>query len=244
MKLIKKFVHHLRTKGVIYTFIRTWEYILYKLRERKSKFRPITVKENDLWLVSNPKGVKFGYGGKELTVNVGLHTSVKCIEKLHDSTQADWEFEEINQKLIAKQRWWNLPMHQIWYITLSKNKISWTVILNVENIMILEEIKAGILTNGDYKNITINGKRYQFPESYNWELLGGWQDKNSLILQGNSSIPDIRFEVRKSLFPISLIAQNTDNHLRGRLVQIGIFTPVELPAGKYELVELRMELLY
>lgn len=244
MKPVKKVIYYLRTKGVIGTFIKIWEYIVYIIKRKKSAFRPIIVKENNIWLVSNPKGMNFGYKEKELTVNVGFQSGIKCLEKLHDSTQADWEFERSNHGLIAKQRWWNLPLNQIWYVTLSEDKISWTIILDVENILIIDEIKTGVLINGNYyKTITVKEERFQFPESYNWELLGVWQDKNSFILQGDSSTPDIKFEIQKSLFPLSLIVQNTDSYIRGRLIQIGILTPLELSAGKYKLAELRMELL-
>jgi hypothetical protein len=243
MKLVKKIFYYFKTKGVILTLIKIWDYMLYKIRKRKIKFNPITIIGDNVWLTTNPRGVNFGHQDKELTVNVGFHTSVKCIEKLHDSTQADWKFERIGQGLLIKQRFWNLPLNQVWKINLDKNKIYWSVVMDIENILILDEIRAGILVNSAYKSIKINGKKYYFPEINDWELLGIWENKSHFIIQTPSQCPDIKFSIQKSLYPANFVAQNTDRYLNGRLIQMGIFRAVELPVGKYRLAELELELL-
>lgn len=243
MKLVKKTFYYFKTKGVILTLIKICDYMLYKIRKRKIKFNPITIIGDNVWLTTDPKGVNFGYQDKELTVNVGFHTSVKCIEKLHDSTQADWKFERVSQGLLIKQRFWNLPLNQIWEIYLNEHRIFWTIVMDVENILILDEIKAGILLNSAYQIIKINGNKYYFPEINNGELFNIWENKSHFIIQTPSQCPDIKFSIRKSLYPANFVVQNMDQSLNGRLIQMGIFRTVELPAGKYRLAELELELL-
>ncbi len=243
MKLINKTYHYLKNKGLILTLLKIWDYIIYKLKIRKIKFTPVKVNQGNLGIISIPKGVNLECKDKNLTTNVGLHISIKCIEKLHDSTQADWEFRRNTQGLIVKQRWWNLPLSHIWYITVHPNKIIWTITMEIENVLILDEIKVGILIKSDYNKVKIDDNIYSFPEAKNWELLGIWENKNSLIFLTAQNYPEIRFRILESLYPVSLIAQNTDEYLNGRLVQMGFLKTLEFPAGRYGLAKLEVEIL-
>lgn len=252
MILVNKFFTHLRENGLILSLLKVCDYLAFKLNRNENSLNPLTLKKGALWLVLNQKGISILHQEFTLTQNIGFHSAIKNLETLHDSTQADWEILFGSEsRMVLAQRWWNLPIQQLWEVSLEgENRIRWITQMIVENIISLEEIKLGIILHPLYSWVKISEREIPLPSlDQEWAKaeLGIPQAEigNEIILKnegGETRFPSFKFSVGEAFAPYEFIVQNTNNYLNGRYLQLGFLNEQEFPSGKYKLAEIYIEL--
>ncbi|MDD5614451.1 MAG: hypothetical protein PHQ54_05220, partial [Candidatus Omnitrophica bacterium] len=206
--------------------------------------KPLSLPGEDFYLISNLKGLNIISNGKRVTGNIGAHSAIKILEKWHDSTQAEFQFEKNKDSLIVRQWCWNIPAVQRWVFTINKNIILWDSELEVENFMSIEEIKTGLILNSCYDKITIGDNTILLPDlNSSWEQIEiPSNTKEVLIGIDNNTLgfPDIVF---KSFLSGSIVIQNADKNINGRFVQASITEEKEYPAGKYNIFNAEIKIM-
>ncbi len=121
--------------------------------------------------------------GTELTMGLGLYSSIFAAGFWQDSEHAKWQVTKINEaRIIAKGRWQRLPIIQVWQIEL-KDEI--TISLKIE-MEVLEqttiegEQQVNIMLSNKYSKWSFNGDSCGlFPDIFNedWPTLSE-KDRN------------------------------------------------------------------
>jgi len=246
--ILKKITSFLREKGIIITFIKIFDYLIFKKAEKKKKkVVPILIFKDDITVVTNSNGIDLIVGKNFITNNCGFHSAVKNLEKWHDSTQAEFRFKREGDSLIVKERWWNLPLKCNWVFTLKKRSVIWKVTLIVENHIVIEEIKSGLIINNIYDSLILDKKRLDLPwDNFQWQEMFKIKRKTPLTISIKDSLlnfPDLKFKIIDSLYLSKTIVQNTDDHLNGRLLQAIMEGEVEYRPGEYRLFELEISII-
>ncbi|MDP8216559.1 MAG: hypothetical protein P9L98_04510 [Candidatus Kaelpia imicola] len=246
--ILKKLPSFLKDKGIIITSIKIYEYLLFRTAERKKrKAKPLSILKDDITVITNSKGVSLIAGGRFITNNVGFHSAIKNLEKWHDSTQAEFKFIKRAGSLIIKEWWWNLPLKYKWVFTLKERSILWKGSLIVENYIMIEVIKTGLIVNNIYDSLVLGKKSLDLPEkSLQWQEMDRIGKRTLLTLgvkDNPLSFPDLKFKIINSLYPCKMIVQNTDNYLNGRLLQMIMEDEREYRSGEYELFELEISVI-
>lgn len=90
---------------------------------------------------------------QEITDGFGLYTSILADGIWHDSQNVLWNIEKIdNFTLLARGRWIDLPLAQVWEIKLADNGlIKWNIKLDVFEKIRLEAVQTNVMLNQNYK---------------------------------------------------------------------------------------------
>jgi len=225
----KKTLHYIKKKGLILTFLKIWDYILFKGRSKKKAFKTMSICSDEFTVVTNPRGINLLYKDVLLTNNIGFHSALKNLEKWHDSTQPELYFQKLSSdKILAKQYCWNLPLTQYWEISLQSNKILWQVFLELENSIVIEEFKAGIIL----ANVSLPEADEVDPDTK--EIL--FKVKKNL-----SDITKLKFSVIDSINTSRIIIQNTNEFLNGRSIQAAILNEDLYSTGRHQMFKIMLE---
>ncbi len=246
--ILKKLIFFLRDQGVVVTVIKTYEYLSFKIIEKKNKrTKPLLILKDDITVITNFKGVSLMVAGKFITNSVGFYSAIKNLEKWHDSTQAEFKFVKKSNSLIIQEWWWNLPLKYNWIFTLKENSIIWKGSIVIENCIMVEEMKVGLIVNNIYDSLILDQKIFGLTKkNFQWQETTNIK-RDSLLTLGVKdnplNFPNIQFNVVNSLYPCKTIVQNTDNYLNGRLLQAVMEGETEYLPGKYDIFELEISII-
>jgi len=243
---IKKTVHYIKGKGLILTFLKIWDYILFKGKSKRKVFKTMSIYNDEFAVVTNPKGINLMYKNILLTNNIGFHSALKNLEKWHDSTQSEFYFQKLSSnQILAKQHWWNLPLTQYWKILLKNNKILWQVFLETENSIAIEEFKAGIILNAFYNRLEIKTADISLPKiDDTWRMTGIPPDTKEALFKAKKNLPNIpklKFSIIDSINTSRVIVQNTNGFLNGRFIQAAILNEVLYNTGHHHMFKIMLE---
>ncbi|MFH1504116.1 MAG: ABC transporter ATP-binding protein [Candidatus Omnitrophota bacterium] len=140
-----------------------------------------------------------------LTSNPGAYTAF-CVEnKWYNSSQADWKVEKKgDNKIIAKGKFYQLALTQIWSIELVDCcEIKWSVEIESQSQLKIQEGCISILLNSEYARWFSSKEKGEFPpidnNSRDWqELFGGDASMECIGVRANDAssikLPCLVFE--------------------------------------------------
>jgi len=179
---------------------------------------------------------------KELTVGLGLYTSVRSSGIWYDSHQAVWQINQKEQnKIIAWGDWPYLPISQIWQIELSdKNVILFSVDMEIYEEVNLEIEQTSLMFNSEYKTWIIPGVNEgnfldEYTQDYDIIPFRFWYGKPTKqeIIAINNGLPPISFICNLKDEFLRAVVGNTDYLYKARLLQYQKCNTVKLLQKKY-----------
>ncbi len=211
------------------------------------KIEKISLSKGPLKLIFKDGTARLFWNDVELTKGRGLHTSLFSLDRSHDSTQADWQIEELSEnQLIAKGIWRRLPITQIWHLRLEDSGgVSWRIEMDVHRKIEIELQSAGIMLSEKYEEWFTSEKqrRGEFPAV----LWNDWFD----VIQGNvtggfvgvgnftkeaKSLPAVLLNISAEQPNNFVKIFNTDSRFNARALQLEKVEPetnVTFLPGKY-----------
>ncbi|MDP8233221.1 MAG: hypothetical protein P9M06_00235 [Candidatus Saelkia tenebricola] len=249
MEIVKKTFHHFKENGVLLTFMKTWDYVSFKIKSKKIKgLKTISVNANDIRVTANPTQIHINFKDISLTNNVGLSSRLKNLDKYHDSIQSKFSFQKLNNnKILVKQYWWNLPLTQLWEISLKSNTMIWEVFLNLENSISIEEFQSGIILNHTCINnqISVKNREFSLPKTTNIKNIVKFplnEKEVSFKIRDNSSeIGKLKFSIIDSINVSQIIIQNTTRFSNGYFVQAALLNEKIYNAGCHKIFKIVLE---
>lgn len=93
------------------------------------------------------------YEGIELTKSDGINIVFSFDGQNYYPGQANWQVEKIdNQKIIAKGRWPDLPLTQIWQLEIDgKGQIDWKVNMQIDDEVKIKRWRSSLMLSGKYE---------------------------------------------------------------------------------------------
>lgn len=185
---------------------------------------------------------KIFYEGKELTVGLGMYTSLRSSGIWYDSYQAVWDVEQIsNRRITAVGSWPYIPVSQRWQIeVLDEAVVSWQVEMHVYNqFKKLELLQANLMLNSLYKEwAALDGSRgiflNEFGGDYDISPYRFWYGPaKASISVFEKNLPQVSFFANGAAQHFRAIIGNTDNIYKARLLQYQKAGPPEFNGGKY-----------
>ncbi len=246
--MFRKTIKHLKQQGLIITIIKIFDYISFKKNlKRKHSFNPTVLNDSFLKIITNPKGINVFYKDINLTKNIGFHSAIRNLERWHDSTQSECTFEKKSDSfIIANISLWNLPIKQIWNISIENNKINWDILLDVENIVFLEELKFGVIIDPHYDILEVNSKENFLPDIHKeWQAIELLKESNVILKNKNDNgiYPAFKFYFQGHSIDFNTIVQNMDAYSAARLLQIVSTQEIEYGYGKYKIATMTFEFI-
>jgi ABC-type polysaccharide/polyol phosphate transport system ATPase subunit len=140
-----------------------------------------------------------------ITPGSGAYTAFFVINKWYSSLQANWEVKmERKDKLVAKGKFYQLGLTQIWKLELTDNyEVNWNIEMDLQEPLEIQEGHANILLSNEYTRWFTTLKKGIFPqiknEDKNWhELLNQDVLRTSIGVEGKESsdtkLPSLAFE--------------------------------------------------
>lgn len=113
----------------------------------------------------------------EITRNLSVYASMRSSFGWHDSTQAAWEIEKSGARgFVARGRWKNLPVIQIWRFELASEQVlKWNIIMEVLKETALDREQANVMLSGDYAQWRVaEGPQGAFPRAFRSDVDDDW----------------------------------------------------------------------
>ncbi|MCM8780965.1 MAG: ABC transporter ATP-binding protein [Candidatus Omnitrophica bacterium] len=135
------------------------------------------LEKKSLSLIFNNGRLFLNWQDKLLTSNFGIHTVFLMNDKWYSSSQADWEVEiEDRNKLIAKGKFYQLALTQIWNLEIRDNyDIKCDIELDSEGPYEIPEAYTNIMLISDYTDWLTTTEKGEFPviddKIKNWQAL-------------------------------------------------------------------------
>jgi ABC-type polysaccharide/polyol phosphate transport system ATPase subunit len=115
-------------------------------------------------LVFNNGKLLLNWNGKLITPASGAYTSFGISDVWYNSSQAEWDVQESNGKLVATGRFYHLAMAQIWRIEVFDNyEIKWDIEIELEKDTQLPEMYVNIALVDGYKKWFADSEQGEFP---------------------------------------------------------------------------------
>ncbi len=134
------------------------------------------VARKQLSLVFNNGRLLLNWEGRLITSFPGVYTTFEISGVWYSSTQAEWDVEESNAKLVATGKFYHLALSQIWRIEVSDNyEIKWDIEIETETDIQLHQIYANVMLVDGYKQWFADSEQGEFPvikeEDKNWKSI-------------------------------------------------------------------------
>jgi len=183
---------------------------------------------------------------KELTSGLGMYTSIRSSGIWHDSTQAIWQVEKIeNDKMLLIGEWSHIPISQLWQLKIiSETLIYWKVEMEIYNPANLEIEQSNAMLSKEYKEWIVPNVRKgefldEFTNQYDISPFRFWYGKineNGLVVT-KSELPNFSVRLKDRDDSYRTIIENTDSLYKARLLQYQRVNTDELPPKKYKYFE-------
>jgi radical SAM superfamily enzyme YgiQ (UPF0313 family)/wyosine [tRNA(Phe)-imidazoG37] synthetase (radical SAM superfamily) len=115
------------------------------------------IERDDVRITVFPGKIKVYWKGLELTADNGILTPIFVLGNCADSTQSEWSVQKINAaQLVIKNRWRELPLTQVWGISISEGKkIDLEVKMELEEDLTIDDKKAFFIVSEKYDTCKI-----------------------------------------------------------------------------------------
>jgi ABC-type polysaccharide/polyol phosphate transport system ATPase subunit len=198
------------------------------------KMRAEIVLDENKKIVFDNGCVRLFKKGKELTKKHAFYTSLRYKGRWHDSLlMAQWEILENNARFIrARGRWRELPMSQIWEISLDEQmRVFFNVRLILDQGLAFERLQTNLMLSEEYLKWQGLGAEGAFPDfrgdiDDDWDLI--WTedgakekcDRSIGVASGvDGALPPIVFSLDANNRNGCLNIVNSDLYFRGRILQ-------------------------
>lgn len=122
------------------------------------------IDKNKFNLVFNNGKLLLNWDGKLITPVSGAYTKFGVSDVWYNSSQAEWDVNESDGKLVAIGRFYHLAMAQIWRIEVSDNyEIKWDIEIESEKDIQLPEVYVNVTLADDYKKWFTDSEQGEFP---------------------------------------------------------------------------------
>ena len=168
-------------------------------------------------------------GQNELTVGLGMYTSVRSKGIWYDSCQAVWEIKNASKhKITVAGDWPCVTISQTWQIELiNENTIVWMVEMDAHEELSLEIEQANIMLFPAYRNWEIPGIAKgelsdEFTQDYDILPFRSWYGmlkEGKGISMTSDTLPSVDFVCNLKDNAIRGLVENTDNFYKARLIQ-------------------------
>lgn len=197
--------------------------------------RPINLVAKDLGFIFQQGRGKIFWKGIELTKQLGFYTSLRSLERWHDSINgAFWNVQnESADTCTVIGRWLHLPVIQSWQIKLVEpNCLDFTITIQAVDKFSTDRIQINSMFVEKYDRWFGNGKQENFPEfsgncDDDWSVLFSKQqlskDNDSIgiahDLNKKVKLPKVTFTLCSDEPELILAVLNSDLAHRGRVLQ-------------------------
>lgn len=166
-------------------------------------------------------GLQFFWNNIKVTSHVGLNMALNTLGLWIDSTRGDWHILEMDKDYLSARIFFgNLPATQNWKIKITgEYKASWTVDIEVQRRLRIEEIRLVCLLDPRYLNWFNDYQQSEFPKLDNhWHDL--WEEELPVSLVGVrpvlDELPLFVLEVKnKNIFSL---VQNPPAETKSRII--------------------------
>lgn len=213
-----------------------------KLEEESILKKIVGLNKGNLKFIFDSGRSRIFWGQKELTLGLGVYTSVRSSGIWYDSHQAKWQINlKDDNKIIVTGDWPYIPISQIWQIKLiDKNLIFWMVEMEVYGEVNIEIEQINLMLSSEYKtwlisNINKGEFLDEFVHDYDILPFRFWYGKpdNRQISVESENLPSILFKCNLEDKFFRAIIENTDYLYKARLLQYQKSNVVKLLPKKY-----------
>ena len=204
----------------------------------------LELSRGDLKLIFDRGRGKVFWGEKELTLGLGIYTSIRSSGIWYDSYQAIWQINEKNDnKIIILGDWPYIPISQIWQIELiDKNSILWKIDTEIYEELNLEIEQANLMLSSEYKSWVIpdvNKGEFlnEYTQDYDILPFRFWYGKSKRIGVIDDKLPSVLFNCNSVDDFFRAIVENTDYLYKARLLQYQKSNVAKLSPKKYTYFE-------
>lgn len=187
------------------------------------------IERKQLSVVFNNGRILLNWKGKLITPSSGVYTTFGISGAWYSSTQAEWNVEESNGRLVARGEFYHLGLSQIWRIEVGDNyEIKWEIEIETETDIQLSQIFANVMLVDGYKQWFVDLEQGEFPavkeEDKNWKpvfvkngpaaCIGVYPQDSS-----SGSLPTLLFEQSRLKYLGQGAVLNSDYLNPGRILQ-------------------------
>jgi ABC-type polysaccharide/polyol phosphate transport system ATPase subunit len=187
------------------------------------------IEREPLSLVFNNGKLLLNWANRLITLPCGVYTSCLISGLWYGSSQAEWDVEESQGKIVATGKFYHLAMAQIWKLEVSENhEIRWDVEIEMENDAPLPELYVNAVLLDDYKKWFADLEEGEFPqikeEDKYWKHLS-LKNNSSLCIgvpgqdSPQGSLPSLLFEQSRLRYHSQALILNSDYANSGRILQ-------------------------
>jgi len=192
-------------------------------RAREDRNRGKSIIRDSLKLSWNNGWLKLYYQDKEVTEDVGLNSSFKIGKNWHDSSQGHWEIKMGRHRFIARIRWDNLPITQLWKIAIDgSGQLHWKVTTHLNTELDIGEWKVGLMTSERYKTWASGDEQGGFLEAEDiWQDITLKNPQNGCLELGSGdlgNLPDIIFDFSGNKLNVLGQVQNCPERMKARML--------------------------
>lgn len=187
------------------------------------------IEKKQLGLVFNNGKILLNWGGRLITPFCGVYTTLGISGTWYGSTQAEWDVEQSNGRLVARGEFYHLALSQIWRIEVGDDhEIKWDIEIETERDIQLHQIYANVMLVDGYKQWLVDLEEGEFPEikeeDKNWKpvfLKSGPSVCMGVYPQDTSagSLPALLFEQSRLRYLGQGAILNSDCLNPGRILQ-------------------------
>lgn len=239
--LAVKFWKYIRTKGISYSFYKTYDYLEFVVKrsgwyQRRSMHK---IEKGRLRVLYGLGKVKIFWNDVELTKGVGFNTSVSIYGSWFDSSQSDWQIiERSKEGAVIAGEWKYLPIRQIWRLNIVEEGIvDWEVKNIYKEDIELDTEKAGIMLSEKYSDWVAGDRRGLFKISRNWQeinLEGVSKREIGARSSFDPTIPDIILDFSSDGIDAMPQIQSSSRDLNARFMHANFSRHASYKAGEYD----------
>jgi ABC-type polysaccharide/polyol phosphate transport system ATPase subunit len=213
-----------------------------ELKEESLSERGLKLRQGNLRFIFDQGRGRIFFKEKELTIGLGIYTSVRSSGIWYDSCQAIWQTDQKDDnKIVLLGDLPYIPISQIWQIELiDENSILWKVDVEIYEELNLEIEQANLMLSSEYKTWLISGIAKgelidEFTQDYDilpfrfWYGISGKQG----IMATSDILPNINFICNLKGESIRGLIENTDYFYKARLLQYQKSNTIKLLPKKY-----------
>lgn len=240
-KLTEKFWKYFSSKGSLYAFFKTLDYIKFIIK-RSSWYQArsmYSIKQGKLKVLYGLGKVKIFWNNLELTKGVGLNTSLSIYDNWFDSSQADWQvIGKAGNSVTMRSKWKYLPIDQIWHLVITEdNIIDWEVKNIYREDMKVDTEKAGMMLSERYSTWMTDGKKGEFKVSRNWQEVDLKDVKSRSIevkAKSKANLPAVLLDFSSDGLDAFPQIQSSSRDINAHFIQANFKNPKQYKTGEHD----------
>lgn len=154
--------------------------------------------DDKLRLEFDDGSIKIFWDDRELTKSAGGYTSILVDNMWYDSKRAIWNVKKKISEVCAIGKWHDIPISQKWVFKKDKNKIHWTIRMDIEDKLKVKHCQTNLMLSRDYNYWTDSATKVGIPKPiYEWKNL--WSGHPYLRYIGvlGRQLPNVFFSIKE-----------------------------------------------